>query len=61
MGAAGSSLQEVYATSRDGYHFAKTLKDGRVAMILVTKKTANQGIGWAQMKLAIPRIEARLP
>lgn len=55
------ALDEIHATSRDGFHLAKSIKDGRAALILLTKRSANQGIGWAQMKSAVPRIEGQLP
>ncbi|MET0594504.1 MAG: hypothetical protein ABW133_17520 [Polyangiaceae bacterium] len=54
-------LEEVHATSRDGFHLAKAIKGGKAALVLLMKRSANQGIGWAQMKAATPKIESQLP
>jgi hypothetical protein len=59
--ARDPGLQEVHATSRDSFHFAKTIKGGRAAIVVVTRKTANQGMVSAQMHAAIPKIESKLP
>lgn len=54
-------FQEVHITSEHNYHFMKTIKEGRSVMVLVTQKTTNIGMGWAQLKSAIPRIEPHVP
>jgi hypothetical protein len=43
------------------YHFAKVIKGGKAVMMLVTKKTTNIGMGWAQVKSAIPAVEPHVP
>lgn len=53
-------FQEVHITSKNTYHFAKVIKD-KAAIVLVTKKTTNIGMGWAQLKIAIPDVEPLLP
>ncbi|MBI4851349.1 MAG: hypothetical protein HY819_05925 [Acidobacteria bacterium] len=54
-------FQEIHITSAHNYHFAKVLKNGRAVVMLVTKKTTNVGMGWAQLKLSIPILEPLLP
>ena len=54
-------FQELHITSQHNYHFAKTIKGGKAVMMLVTKKTTNIGMGWAQVKSAIPSIEPHVP
>jgi hypothetical protein len=54
-------FQEVHVTSAHNFHFAKTLKGGKAVIMLVTKKTTNIGMGWAQLKTAIPVIEPLVP
>lgn len=54
-------FQEVHITSANNYHFAKTMKGGRAVMMLVTKKTTNIGMGWAQLKAALPIVEPLVP
>lgn len=54
-------FQEVHVTSEHNFHFMKSIKGGKAVMVLVTKKTTNIGMGWAQLKSAIPRIEPHVP
>ncbi len=54
-------FQEVHITSEHNYHFAKTIRAGRAVMMLVTRKTTNIGMGWAQLKAAIPSVEPHVP
>lgn len=52
---------EVHVTSANNFHFAKTIKGGKAVMMLVTKKSTNIGMGWAQVKQAIPKVEPLVP
>ncbi len=54
------ATQEVHVMSRDYYHFAKLLKGGKAAVMLVTSRTTNVGMGSAQMKAVIPMMEPHL-
>ncbi|MEW6128329.1 MAG: hypothetical protein AB1757_14920 [Acidobacteriota bacterium] len=54
-------FEEVHITSIHNYHFAKTLKGGKAVIMLVTKKTTNIGMGWAQLKSVMPDIEPLVP
>jgi hypothetical protein len=54
-------FQEVQVTSENNFHFAKVLKKGRAVVMLVTKKTTNIGMGWAQLKMSISTIEPLVP
>ncbi|WP_394841961.1 response regulator [Pendulispora brunnea] len=54
-------FQEIHITSEHNFHFAKTLKQSRAVIMLVTKKTTNIGMGWAQLKAAIPIVEPLVP
>ena len=53
--------QEVHITSADGFHFLKTLGGGKAVLILVTHKTTNIGMGWAQLKALVPTVEPLVP
>jgi hypothetical protein len=53
-------FQEIQITSRHNFHFAKTLCGARAVIMLVTRKTTNIGMGWAQLKSAIPVVEPLL-
>jgi hypothetical protein len=54
-------FDEVHITSRNNFHFAKTIKGGKAVVMLVTKKTTNIGMGWAQLKGAVPNVEPHVP
>ncbi|HVK73086.1 MAG TPA: hypothetical protein VM734_07180 [Kofleriaceae bacterium] len=54
-------FDEIHITSRHNFHFAKTIKSGRYVLMLVTKKTTNMGLGWANLRQVIPSIEPLLP
>jgi hypothetical protein len=54
-------FQEIHITSEHNFHFAKTLKKGKAVIMLITKKTTNIGMGWAQLKAVIPLVEPLVP
>jgi DNA-binding response OmpR family regulator len=54
-------FEEILITSKHNYHFARTLKGGKAVLMLVTKKDANIGLGWSQLKRAIPEVEPHVP
>ena len=54
-------FQEVHVSSENNFHFAKTISKGKAVIMLVTKKTTNIGMGWAQLKSVIPIIEPLVP
>lgn len=54
-------FEEIHVTSAHNFHFAKTIKNGKSVLMLVTKKTTNIGMGWAQLKAVIPTIEPLVP
>lgn len=54
-------FDEIHVTSAHNYHFAKTLKGGRYVLMLVTKRTTNIGMGWANLKAVLPSVEPLLP
>ena len=57
----GHYFDEIHVTSRHNFHFMKTVKNGRAVIVLVTKKTTNIGMGWAQLKGVIPKVEPLVP
>ena len=54
-------FDEVHVTSKNNFHFAKTVKGGRAVVMLVTRKNTNIGMGWAQLKAQLPVIEPLVP
>jgi CheY-like chemotaxis protein len=58
---AAHCFEEIQLTSKHSLHFAKTLRSGRAVIMLVTKRSTSVGMGWAQLKAAIPVLERLLP
>jgi CheY-like chemotaxis protein len=56
-----SYFQEIHITSAHNYHFMKVIKGGGAVAVLVTTKTTNVGMGWAQLKNVIGDIEPLVP
>jgi hypothetical protein len=57
----GQRFEEIHVTSSRNFHFAKAIAGGRAVIVLVTTKTTNIGMGWAQLKAVIPEVEALVP
>ncbi|MCA9603972.1 MAG: response regulator [Myxococcales bacterium] len=57
----GHYFEEIHVTSRNNFHFMKTIKGGKAVIVLITKKTTNIGMGWAQVKSVIPQVEPHVP
>lgn len=41
------SFEEIFISSPKVYHFMATIKDKGAVVVMITKKTVNQGFGWA--------------
>jgi CheY-like chemotaxis protein len=59
--AGEHNLEEIQLTSKHNLHFAKTLRNGRAVIMLITKRSTSVGMGWAQLKAAIPVLERLMP
>lgn len=53
-------FDEFRIASAGTYHFARALDRGRAAVILVTARTTNPGLGLAQLKATLPLLERSL-
>ncbi len=56
-----NSFEEVFISSTTAFHFMKSLDKKNAVVVLVTKKSTNQGMGWSSMRGSIPTIEAAIP
>src|SRR4029079_13583374 len=54
-------FQELQLSSAHYLHFGVVLKGGRAVVMLVTRRTTNIGLDWAQLRAAIPQVEALVP
>lgn len=55
------SIQELFFTSPQVFHFMSLVPGKQAVCVLVTKKSTNQGMGWAALRGALPSIAATLP
>jgi CheY-like chemotaxis protein len=58
--SAEHAFEEVQLTSKDAHHFSRTLGNGRAVILLVTSRSTSLGMGWAQVRAAIPIFERLL-
>lgn len=55
------SFEEIFISSPKVFHFMATIKDKGAVVVMVTKKTVNQGMGWSAIRNNINAIKATLP
>lgn len=56
-----NTFKEVFINSDNVFHFMKLVEGKDAVVVMVTKKTTNQGMGWSSLKMALPDITALLP
>jgi len=59
--ALKDSFEEVFISSPKVYHFMTVIKDKRAVVVMITKTTTNQGMGWAALRTSLPAVKATLP
>ncbi len=55
------SFEEIFISSPKVYHFMTTIKEKGAVIVMVTKKTVNQGMGWAALRNNVAAIKGTLP
>lgn len=55
------SFEEVFISSAKVFHFMTAIKDKSTVVVMVTKKTTNQGMGWAALRANQEAIKKTLP
>ena len=55
------AFEEIFISSKAVFHFMKLIGDKSAAVVLVTRKTTNQGMGWSALRIAVDDIRAALP
>jgi len=58
---AKDSFEEVFISSPNVFHFMALIREKESLVVLVTKKTTSQGMGWAALRGSIDDITAALP
>jgi hypothetical protein len=59
--AIKDSFEEIFISSPKVFHFMATVKDKGAVVVMVTKKTVNQGMGWAAIRNNLAAIKGTLP
>jgi hypothetical protein len=55
------SFEEIFISSPKVYHFMISIRDKSAVVVMVTKKTTNQGMGWAALRNNMDSIKKTLP
>jgi hypothetical protein len=55
------SFEEIFISSPKVYHFMVTIKDKSAVVVMVTKKSTNQGMGWAALRTNLEVLRKTLP
>jgi hypothetical protein len=55
------SFEEIFISSPKVFHFMATIKEKGAVVVMVTKKTVNQGMGWAALRNNMNAIKGTLP
>ena len=55
------SFEEIFISSPMVYHFMAILRTKGAAVVMVTKKTTNQGTGWAALRNNLKNLAESLP
>ncbi len=55
------SFEEIFISSPGVYHFMKTIREKEAVVVMVTKKTTNQGMGWSALRNGLRLIQDTLP
>jgi hypothetical protein len=55
------TFEEIFVSSMKVFHFMMIMRDKGAAVVMVTKKSTNQGMGWAALRNSLDDIRATLP
>ena len=55
------SFEEIFISSPNTFHFMAMIREKQCLVVLVTKKTTSQGMGWASLRTSLSDVAAALP
>ena len=55
------AFEEIFISSSHVFHFMKLIREKEAVVVMVTRKTTNQGMGWSAMRAALDEIRKTLP
>jgi len=59
--AVKDSFEEIFISSPKVYHFMSVIKEKGAVVVMICKKTTNQGMGWAALRSSLTAVKATLP
>lgn len=54
-------FEEIFISSKNVFHFMALIREKQSLVVLVTKKTTSQGMGWASLRGSLDDVVAALP
>lgn len=55
------SFEEIFISSIKVFHFMTLIREKSAVVVMVTKKSTNQGMGWASLRASLDDIKGTLP
>jgi hypothetical protein len=55
------SFEEIFISSVKVFHFMTLIREKSAVVVMVTKKSTNQGMGWASLRASLGDIKGTLP
>ncbi|MBX3232611.1 MAG: hypothetical protein KIT84_16670 [Labilithrix sp.] len=55
------SFEEVFISSPKTFHFMTVIKDKGAVVVMITRKSTNQGMGWAALRSSLAAVKQTLP
>ena len=55
------SFEEIFIKSVKVFHFMTLIRSKSAVVVMVTKQSTNQGMGWASLRASLGKIEDTLP
>jgi hypothetical protein len=55
------SFEELFISSTNVYHFMRLIREKEAVVVMVTRKTTNQGMGWAALRMSLDDLRKSLP
>jgi hypothetical protein len=55
------SFEEVFISSPKTFHFMTVIKEKGAVVVMITKKSTNQGMGWSALRNGLAAVKATLP
>lgn len=56
-----NSFEEVFVSTKKTFHFMGTIPEKGAVVVMVTKKSTSQGMGWAALRNGLNNVAASLP